>query len=62
MHVPASATPARGWPDLTILGPHGVIFRKLLDEYGQLHPNSATVLNALRRSCINVGVWQPMQL
>ena len=37
MHVPASQTLARGWPDLTILGARGVIFRKLLDEYGQLH-------------------------
>jgi len=62
MHVPASATLARGWPDLTILGPRGCIFRKLLDEHGMLHPNSATVLNRLRRSGINADVWRPAQL
>jgi len=62
MHVPASATIAKGWPDLTILGSRGTIFRKLLDEHGQLHPNCSTVLNRLRRSGINAGVWRPEQL
>jgi hypothetical protein len=62
MHMPASATLARGWPDLTILGPRGVIFRKLLDEHNQLNQNSTVVLNILRRSGINAGVWRPAQL
>lgn len=62
MHVPASATLARGWPDLTILGPRGVIFRKLLDEHGQLARDPSIVLDILRRSGINAGLWRPAQL
>ena len=62
MHVPASATLARGWPDLTILGPRGVIFRKLLDEHGQLARDPSIVLDILQRSGINAGLWRPEQL
>jgi hypothetical protein len=62
MHLPESATLARGWPDLTIVGPWGVIFRKLLDEHSALNHNPAVVLNRLRRSGINADVWRPQQL
>jgi hypothetical protein len=62
MHVPASATLARGWPVLTILGPGGTIFRKLLDEHGQPGSNSRVVLDYLYAGYADVGIWRPRDL
>jgi hypothetical protein len=44
IHGVPRAMLAIGWPDPVIMGPGGVLFRKLTDEHSQLHSNSAAVL------------------
>jgi hypothetical protein len=51
-----------GYPDLTIIAKGGVMFRELKTEKGHLRPDQAKVLELLRLSGQDAGVWRPSDL
>lgn len=50
-----------GYPDLTIVGDHGVIFAELKTDTGKLRPDQETWLLRLRRAGSTAYVWRPSQ-
>lgn len=52
----------KGWPDLTIVGPGGVLFRELKAEGKYPEPEQRLWLEALTVAGANVGVWKPHHL
>lgn len=48
-----------GFPDLTIVGARGVLFRELKTDTGKLRKEQQYWLSALRSSGANVKVWRP---
>jgi hypothetical protein len=53
---------ARGWPDVVVMGPGGVLFRKLLDVHGQPGGHSRVVLDYLHAGYADAGIWRPRDL
>jgi hypothetical protein len=53
---------ARGWPDVVVTGPGGVLFRKLLDQYGQPGDHSRVMLGYLSAGYADAGIWRPRHL
>ena len=49
----------KGWPDWTIRGPRGVLFRELKAQRGRVAPEQQEWLDALAASGADVGVWRP---
>jgi hypothetical protein len=52
----------KGWPDWTIRGPRGVLFRELKSQRGRVTPEQREWLDALAANGMNVGVWRPASL
>lgn len=52
----------KGWPDLTIVGPGGVLFRELKAERGSPTPEQRTWLEALTAAGADAGIWKPRDL
>ncbi len=52
----------KGWPDWTIRGPHGVLFRELKSQRGRVEPEQREWLDALAADGADVGVWRPSDL
>lgn len=61
-HIPDSRTAPAGWPDLTILGQGGALFRELKTAVGRLSPDQRKVIALLEASGQNVRVWRPSDL
>jgi hypothetical protein len=53
------ATP-KGFPDLVLAGPGGVLFREIKTETGRLTDDQARWIQMLRRGGADVKVWQPV--
>jgi hypothetical protein len=53
------ATP-RGFPDLVLAGPGGVLFREIKSETGRITDGQARWIQLLRRGGADVKVWQPV--
>lgn len=51
-----------GYPDLTIVGPTGVLFRELKSERGVLRPEQKTWIARLSVAGADVDVWRPRDL
>ena len=51
-----------GWPDLDILGPHGIIWRELKSMRGQLTPDQRRVGSLMTRAGLDWAVWRPVDL
>lgn len=51
-----------GFPDLVIVGRHGLLIRELKTERGRLTPAQRTWLDALTRLGESAGVWRPTDL
>lgn len=49
----------RGFPDLVLWGPGGLIFRELKSEQGRLSRDQQRVADSLREAKQNWGVWRP---
>ncbi len=49
----------KGWPDLTIVGPGGVLFRELKAERGSLKPDQKSWIGWLTEAGADVAVWKP---
>lgn len=62
MQAPASQLLARGWPDVVIVSPFGVLFRALKSEDGDLTRDQIRLLRCLDRDGLNVTVWRPVDL
>ena len=52
----------KGWPDWTIRGPRGVLFRELKSQRGKVEPEQQEWLDALTGSGADAGVWRPSDL
>ena len=50
----------RGWPDLVIIGGHGVLFRELKSNTGVLSSEQKRVGWKLKAAGENWAVWWPM--
>lgn len=48
-----------GFPDTTIIGHRGVLFRELKMEEGQLSPDQRYWLDALTEAGQNAAIWRP---
>jgi len=61
-HTFNSQRSASGYPDWTLVGPCGVLFRELKRQAKKPTPAQAEWLVALKRAGENAGVWRPAQL
>ena len=52
----------KGFLDLTIVGPGGVMFRELKSEKGQLSPDQRKWISKLTEGDADAGVWRPADL
>lgn len=52
----------KGYPDLTIVGPGGQMWRELKSPEGRLSPEQLEWLSRLEQSGADVGVWRPADL
>lgn len=52
----------KGWPDLVLVGPRGVLFRELKAARGRVSRDQAEWMLALARAGEDVGVWRPYDL
>ncbi len=50
---------APGYPDLTVVGPRGVLFRELKSDRGRLTPEQRTWLDRLTAAGADAAVWRP---
>ncbi len=48
-----------GFPDLVVVGPHGVIFRELKADRGRLSPDQRRWLDRLTQAGADAAVWRP---
>lgn len=56
------AADGKGYPDLTAVGPGGVIWRELKAERGRLSPEQCLWIERLREAGADVAVWRPRDL
>lgn len=54
-------SPARGWPDLEIVGPRGVLYRELKSMTGRLSVAQRQVGSVLAKAGQNWQVWRPIE-
>jgi hypothetical protein len=52
----------KGFPDLVIVGPRGVLFRELKAERGRTSPQQAEWTFWLRQAGADMGYWDPADL
>lgn len=58
----AVAADGKGYPDLTIVGPGGILFRELKTDRGAIRPEQKQWLATLGFAGANAGVWRPANL
>jgi hypothetical protein len=58
-HTHDSRRSEAGFPDLVIVGRHGVIFRELKTATGRVTPEQHLWVTFLARGGANVAVWRP---
>ncbi len=58
-HTFDSRRSERGFPDVVVVGPRGVIFRELKSSRGRLSPDQVRWLDKLRQAGSDAGVWRP---
>jgi hypothetical protein len=58
-HTHDSRRSRRGFPDLVIVGPRGVLFRELKSETGKMEPDQTCWGQGLAESGANWAVWRP---
>lgn len=52
----------KGWPDLTIVGPGGILFRELKSPTGSRSPEQRKWAEWLAEAGQDVAVWKPRDL
>ncbi len=58
-HTHESRRSEHGFPDLVVVGPHGVIFRELKADRGRLTPDQRVWLDRLTEAGADADVWRP---
>jgi len=58
-HTFDSRRSERGFPDLVLVGPRGVLWRELKSSRGRLSPAQREWLDMLHRAGSDVDVWRP---
>ena len=58
-HTHDSRRSERGFPDVVICGPSGVLFRELKSSTGRLSPAQREWLDKLRQAGADAAVWRP---
>ena len=48
-----------GYPDLTICGPGGILWREVKTEHGTIRPEQKDWILALKAAGGNAGIWRP---
>jgi len=61
-HPDSRRVHGRGWPDLTILGPRGALFRECKSANGTLRPDQRKVGSWLTGAGLDWAVWRPVTL
>lgn len=61
-HIPDSRLAPAGWPDLTIIGPGGILFRELKTATGRLRTQQRHIIDILTAIHEDVDVWRPDDL
>lgn len=59
-HTYDSRRSEKGWPDLVIVGPRGVLFRELKADRGRVKPEQWEWIEALKLAGQDAGVWRPV--
>lgn len=59
-HTHDSRRSERGYPDSTIVGPGGILFRELKSATGQLRPEQRRWGSRIQRAGGNWAVWRPV--
>lgn len=54
------ASSVKGWPDLEIVGPGGIMHRELKRMNGTLSPNQRRISVILKQAGANWMVWRPV--
>lgn len=49
----------RGWPDLVIGGPNGVLFRELKTNTGRIRPEQEVWITLLQDAGVDARIWRP---
>jgi len=57
----AVAGDGKGFPDLVIVGPGGILYRELKTDVGRLEPEQVVWLRTLGRVA-DAGIWRPADL
>jgi hypothetical protein len=58
----AVAGDGKGFPDLVLAGPGGVLFRELKSATGRLAPEQVAWIGTLNRASADIAVWKPVDL
>ncbi len=58
-HTADSRRSERGFPDVVVCGPSGVIFRELKADRGRLTPDQVRWLDRLAAAGADAAVWRP---
>ncbi|MDQ3273527.1 MAG: VRR-NUC domain-containing protein [Actinomycetota bacterium] len=61
-HTHDSRRSDKGFPDLVVVGPGGVLYRELKDETGVVSPDQVEWLVRLVEAGVDAGVWRPTDL
>ena len=61
-HTHDARRSAKGFPDLVVCGPGGVLFRELKTQRGTVRPEQQQWLDELAAANADVGVWRPADL
>lgn len=61
-HTHDSRRSEPGFPDLVIVGRHGVLIRELKRQRGGVTPEQSAWLNALAAAGVDADVWRPTDL
>lgn len=62
LHGLPTAMLAKGWPDIVVMGPRGVLFHTLADEHSSRTREQVELLTGLRKAYCNAGLWRPQHL
>ena len=58
-HTHDSRRSEPGFPDLVVVGPHGVLWRELKSSRGRLSPDQVRWLDRLSQAGADADVWRP---
>lgn len=58
----AVAGDGKGFPDLVLVGPGGILYRELKTAVGRLRSDQLVWLRELKRAGADAGLWRPVDL